>query len=149
MSEDIGNDLRVVCTLILIVFLVSLCLTIFVVGTTFLQEGSSKLEQCVTSVEDTEITGIIMNEEGSINVVREPIKSSVIEPLSWKVILNNLDTPDVLLSYEVSYWVRWTISFILKMTLVSLLAGFIVPIIAYKVNRLFGGQEYESERSSN
>lgn len=149
MSEDLGSALRIIYTLLLIAFLISVGLILFMVGSYYLKGGTDNLEQCANPAEETEITGIIMNEESIVDVVRKPVKSSVIEPLSWKVILNNLDTPDVLLSYEVSDWVRWAISFILKMTLVSLLAGFFVPIIAYKVNRLFGGQEYESERSSN
>ena len=119
------------------------------VGSAYLKEETNDLEQNITSVRDAEVSEITINEEGSINVVRKPVKSSVVEPLSCKVILNNLDTPEALLSYEVSDWVRWTISFILKLTLVSLLAGIFIPIIAYKVNRLFGGQENESERSSN
>lgn len=158
MSEDIGTILRTGYAICLIAFLTCLSLTFFVVGSTYLKEETDDLEQNVTSVRDGEISGLIINEEeGSINVVREPRKSSaiesekssVVEPLSWKVILDNIDTPDVLLSYEVSNWVYWTIGFIFKMTLVSLLAGFIVPIIAYKISRLFGGQEYESEHSSN
>ena len=158
MSEDLGNALRVGYAIFLIGFLISLSITFFVVGTNYLKERTDNLEQGVASVRDSEITGLIINkEEGSISVVREPKKSSalesekssVVEPLSWKVILNNLDTPEALLSYEVSDWVYWTIGFILKMTLVSLLAGFIIPIVAYKISKIFGGQEYESEHSSN
>ena len=149
MSEDLGSAMRIFYALLLLAALISLSLVFSVVASTCLEEGRNNLEQCIASVEETEITGIIMNEEGIVDVVRKPVKSSVVEPLSWKVILNNLDTPEALLSYEVSDWVRWTISFILKMTLISLLAGIFIPIIVYKVNRLFGGQENESERSSN
>lgn len=149
MSEDIGTVLRTGYVIFLIATLTSLSLTFLVVGSAYLKEETNDLEQNVTSVEETEITGIIMNEEGIVDVVRKSEKSSVVEPLSWKVILNNLDTPEALLSYEVSDWVYWAIGFILKMTLVSLFAGIFIPIIAYKVNRLFGGQENESERSSN
>ena len=149
MSEDLGTAMRVFYVLFLIATLISMSFVFFVAASAYLEEGTNNLEQYVTSAEDTEITGIIMNEEGFVNVIREPKKSSVIEPLSWKVILNNIDNPDVLLSYKNSDWIYWAIHLTLKITLVALLAGFAVPIIAYKINKLFGGQGDESECSNN
>lgn len=149
MSEDLGTAMRVFYVLFLIATLISMSFVFFVAASAYLEEGTNNLEQYVTSAEDTEITGIIMNEEGFVNVIREPKKSSVIEPLSWKVILDNIDNPDVLLSYKNSDWIYWATHLALKITLVALFAGFAVPIIAYKISKLFGGQGDESECSNN
>lgn len=149
MSEDLGSALRIIYVLLLVAFLISVGLIFFMAGSYYLKEGTGNLEQCVKPAEDTEITGIIMNEEGFVNVIREPKKSSVIEPLSWKVILDNIDNPDVLLSYKNSDWIYWAIYLALKITLIALLTGFAVPIIVYKISKLFGGQGDESECSNN